>query len=65
MTDSGKLDLFNERKMSDVCARFYSPFKCSLTDKNIVLLECNSLFYSNAILKNLQMNWHTFTNPAT
>jgi len=48
MTDSGKLDLFNE---SDVCAKFYSSFKCSLTDKDIALLECNCLFYSNTILK--------------
>jgi hypothetical protein len=51
MTDFGKLDFFNERTMNDVCAKFYSPFECSLTDNDIVLLECNSLFYSNKILK--------------
>jgi hypothetical protein len=51
MTDSGKLDLFNETKMSDVCAKFYSSLKCSLTNYDIMLLECNSLFYSNTIKK--------------
>jgi hypothetical protein len=51
MTDFGKLDLCNERTMSDIWTKFYSPFECSLTDSDIVLLECNSLFYSNKLLR--------------